>query len=152
MDPHAAWLLLRGLKTLSVRVERQNRSAMELATFLKTHTAVERVHYPGLADHPDHSIAKSQMSGFGGMLSFEVKGGFDAASMFASSLRVATLAPSLGGVETLVTQPATTSHYWLSPAERAKAGISDGLVRVSVGLEDVEDLIEDFRTALAGTV
>ena len=150
MDPHAAWLLLRGLKTLSVRVERQNRSAMELATFLKAHPAVERVHYPGLADHPDHEIAKSQMSGFGGMLSFEVKGGFAAASKFASSLRVATLAASLGGVETLVTQPVTTSHYWLTPAERAQAGISDGLLRVSVGLEDVEDLIQDFRTALAG--
>ncbi len=150
MDPHAAWLLLRGLKTLSIRVEKQNRSAMELAAFLKQHPAVERVHYPGLADHPDHSIAKSQMSGFGGMLSFEVKGGFAAASRFAGSLRVAALAPSLGGVETLVTQPVTTSHYWLSPAERAKAGISDGLVRVSVGLEDVEDLIQDFRTALSG--
>ena len=150
MDPHAAWLLLRGLKTLSVRVERQNRSAMELAVFLKAHPAVERVHYPGLTDHPDHSIAKSQMSGFGGMLSFEVKGGFAPASKFASSLQVATLAPSLGGVETLVTQPATTSHFWLSPAERAKAGISDGLVRVSVGLEDAEDLIEDFGRALSG--
>jgi cystathionine gamma-synthase len=150
MDPHAAWLLLRGLKTLSVRVDRQNRSAMELARFLKDHPAVERVHYPGLADHHDHSIARAQMSGFGGMLSFEVRGGFVPASEFAGALRVATLAPSLGGVETLVTQPVTTSHYWLSPAERAKAGISDGLVRVSVGLEDVEDLIQDFRTALEG--
>jgi cystathionine beta-lyase/cystathionine gamma-synthase len=150
MDPHAAWLLLRGLKTLSVRVDRQNRSAMELARFLKDHPSVERVHYPGLADHPDHSIARAQMSGFGGMLSFEVRGGFVPASEFAGALRVATLAPSLGGVETLVTQPVTTSHYWLSPAERAKAGISDGLVRVSVGLEDVEDLIQDFRTALEG--
>lgn len=152
MDPHAAWLLLRGLKTLSVRVERQNRSAMELATFLKGHFAVEHVHYPGLADHPDHKIAEAQMSGFGGMLSFEVKGGFNGASGFASSLRVAALAPSLGGVETLVTLPVTTSHYWLSPAERAKAGISDALVRVSVGLEDVEDLIQDFEAALAGIV
>ncbi len=149
MDPHAAWLLLRGLKTLLIRVERQNRTAADLAAFLKTHPAVERVHYPGLADHPDHSIARSQMSGFGGMLSFEVKGGFEAASRFASSLRVASLAPSLGGVETLVTQPATTSHYWLSPEERAKAGISEGLVRVSVGLEDAEDLIQDFGTALS---
>jgi len=150
MDPHAAWLLLRGLKTLAVRVEKQNQSAMKLASFLREHPAVERVYYPGLADHPDHSIARAQMSGFGGMLSFEVKGGFAAASNFAGSLRVAVLAPSLGGVETLVTQPVTTSHYWLSPAERAKAGISDGLVRVSVGLEDVQDLIADFGSALAG--
>jgi cystathionine beta-lyase/cystathionine gamma-synthase len=150
MDPHAAWLLLRGLKTLAVRVEKQNQSAMELALFLRHHPAVERVHYPGLSDNPDHSIAKNQMSGFGGMLSFEVKGGYAGASSFASALRVAALAPSLGGVETLVTQPVTTSHYWLSPAERARAGISDSLVRVSVGLEDVRDLIDDFESALAG--
>ncbi len=148
MDPHAAWLLLRGLKTLAVRVQKQNQSAAELASFLEAHSAVERVNYPGLEGHPDRAIAASQMTGFGGMLSFELKGGFDAASRFASSLKVATLAPSLGGVETLVTQPVTTSHYFLSEEERANAGISDGLVRVSVGLEDVPDLIADFESAL----
>ena len=149
MDPHAAWLLLRGLKTLAVRVQKQNQSAAELASFLEAHSAVKRVNYPGLEGHPDRAIAASQMSGFGGMLSFELKGGFEAASRFASSLKVATLAPSLGGVETLVTQPVTTSHYFLSEKERAKAGISDGLVRVSVGLEDIPDLIADFESALS---
>jgi len=147
-DPHAAWLVLRGLKTLAVRVEKQNATALVLASFLRAHGAVERVFYPGLEDHADHEIAKTQMSGFGGMLSFELKGGFSAGSAFASSLKVATLAPSLGGVETLVTQPVTTSHYWLSPQERAKSGISDGLIRVSVGLEDAQDLISDFESAL----
>ncbi|MFH0777455.1 MAG: aminotransferase class I/II-fold pyridoxal phosphate-dependent enzyme [Candidatus Eisenbacteria bacterium] len=149
MDPHAAWLLLRGLKTLGVRVERQNKSAAELARFLQGNARVSRVFYPGLEDHPDHAIAKAQMSGFGGMLSFELKSGLEGASRFVESLRIARLAPSLGGVETLVTQPATTSHFWLSPEERATAGVSDALIRVSVGLEESSDLMADFATALA---
>lgn len=148
-SPHDAWLVLRGLKTLAVRVERQNATAMTVASFLEGHPAVERVYYPGLASHPGHEIAKGQMRGFGGMLAFELAGGFASGRRLLESLRVVTHAVSLGGTETLAVHPASTTHAPLTPQERARARISDGLIRVSVGLEDAPDLVEDFHRALS---
>lgn len=148
LDPMAAWLLLRGLKTLGVRVERHNHNAMRLAAFLAGHPQVAAVHYPGLPSHPGHAVAARQMRGFGGMLSFEVRGGYDAGVRCVEALRTCLLAVSLGGVETLVAHPASTTSVGIPKAERERAGISDGLIRVSVGIEDVEDLIEDFDQAL----
>jgi len=148
LDPFASWLLIRGLKTLGVRMERHNANAQRLAEFLASHPAVERVYYPGLPSHPGHEIARRQMRGFGGMLSFEVKGGFDAGVRCVEALRVCTLAVSLGGVETLVTHPASTSSVGIPREERIRAGITDGLIRVSVGIEDIEDLLRDFDQAL----
>ena len=144
LDPFASWLLIRGLKTLGVRMERHNANAQRLAEFLASHPAVERVYYPGLPSHPGHEIARRQMRGFGGMLSFEVKGGFDAGVRCVEALRVCTLAVSLGGVETLVTHPASTSSVGIPREERIRAGITGGLIRVSVGIEDIEDLLRDF--------
>jgi cystathionine beta-lyase len=136
------------LKTLALRVRQHNENAERLARFLQKHPAVARVNYPGLPEHPDHAIAARQMRGFGGMLSFELRdpGQVDG---FLSRLRVVMPALSLGGVESLVCVPSRTSHRLMTPAERQRAGISDGLVRVSVGIEDVEDLLEDFERALA---
>ncbi len=151
LDPHACFLLHRGLKTLEVRVQRQNESALKLATFLDGRPEVARVHYPGLPGHPHFARARDLFSGCGGMLSFELKGGLQAAERFESRLTIPIVAPSLGGPETLVTQPARTSHAGLSPEERRKAGIADGLLRISVGLEDPDDLIEDFAQALEGS-
>jgi methionine-gamma-lyase len=148
LDPFAAWLLVRALRTMGIRVDRHNRSAARLAEFLAEHPAVARVNYPGLAAHPQHALAARQMRGFGGMLSFEVKGGFAAGVRCVESLRLCTLAVSLGGHETLVTHPASTSSVGIPRADRERAGITDGLIRVSVGLEDVEDLIADFDQAL----
>lgn len=148
LDPFASWLLLRGLKTLGIRVERHNQSAQRLAGFLAGHPMVERVFYPGLPSHPGHEVASRQMRGFGGMLSFEVRGGFDAGVCCVEALRTATLAVSLGGAETLVTHPASTTSVSIPRAERERAGITDGLIRVSVGLEDADDLISDFEEAL----
>jgi len=148
LDPFASWLLIRGLKTLGVRMERHNANAQRLAEFLASHPAVERVYYPGLPSHPGHEIARRQMRGFGGLLSFEVKGGFDAGVRCVEALRVCTLAVSLGGVETLVTHPASTSSVGIPREERIRAGITDGLIRVSVGIEDIEDLLRDFDQAL----
>lgn len=148
LDPFASWLLIRGLKTLGVRMERHNANAQRLAEFLASHPAVERVYYPGLPSHPGHEIAKRQMRGFGGMLSFEVKGGFEAGVRCVEALRVCTLAVSLGGVETLVTHPASTSSVGIPREERIRAGITDGLIRVSVGIEEIEDLLRDFDQAL----
>jgi methionine-gamma-lyase len=148
LDPFASWLLIRGLKTLGVRMERHNANAQRLAEFLASHPAVERVYYPGLPSHPGHETARRQMRGFGGMLSFEVKGGFDAGVRCVEALRVCTLAVSLGGVETLVTHPASTSSVGIPREERIRAGITDGLIRVSVGIEDIEDLLRDFDQAL----
>ena len=150
LDPHACFLLHRGLKTLAVRMRHQNQSALELARFLEGHPAVERVNFPGLKGHPDHQRAARLLDGFGGMLSFEPAGGVEAADRCLARLTLPYVAPSLGGVESLITRPATTSHSGMSPQDRAKAGISDQLVRVSVGLEAVEDLIADFEQALAG--
>ena len=149
-DPHMAWLLDRGLKTLQMRLAQHNQNAMELAHWFLGREGVVEVHYPGLPEHPDHDVASEIMSGFGGMLSIELEGGGVAADAFAAALELALMAPSLGGVETLVSQPRHTSHIHFSEAMRAGMGIPDGFVRISVGLEDVEDLKEDFGRALAG--
>lgn len=148
LDPHACFLLHRGLKTLAVRLRHQNESAMRIATFLSGHPAVEGVNYPGLADHPHHARAAELFDGFGGMVSFELKGGAEAAERFFSRVRLALVAVSLGGVETLVIRPAAAVHSNLSPQERARSGIADGLVRLSVGLEATNDVIADFEQAL----
>jgi cystathionine beta-lyase len=148
LDAHACYQLERGLKTLALRVRQQNENAGRLARFLQGHPAVERVIYPGLPDHPDHAIAARQMRGFGGMLSFELRQPSQVDRLLAG-LQLATPALSLGGVETLVTVPSRTSHRTMSPEERRSTGISDGLVRVSVGIEDINDLTHDFDQALA---
>ncbi|HUG83574.1 MAG TPA: PLP-dependent transferase [Euzebya sp.] len=149
MDPQVAALMLRSLKTLGLRVERHNTNAMAVAEWLESHPHVTAVHYPGLASHPRHQLARSQMSGFGGMLSFELAGGLDAVRAVLPRLQHAYLAANLGQVETIVGPPATTSHVELTPAERAEAGISEGLVRYSAGIEDPADLIADLDQALA---
>ncbi len=149
LDPHAAYLILRGIKTLALRVEKNNRNAQALAEYLSKHEKVVKVNYPGLKTHPQHELAKEQMTGFGGVLSFEIRGRLEDAMKFTESLRLATLGASLGGVETLVSQPATLTHLQLSPEERKKTGIPETLVRVAAGVEDAEDLIKDFEQALA---
>lgn len=149
MDPGAAYFLIRGLKTLGVRVERQCANALAVAKFLEKHPKVARVHYPGLRSHPDHSLARRQMRGFGSMLAFDLKGGLPAARRFCDRVRLFLLAASLGGVESLVVLPIYSSHYRMSRAELERAGVTPGTVRVSVGLEDPEDLIADLRQALA---
>ncbi|HLY52793.1 MAG TPA: aminotransferase class I/II-fold pyridoxal phosphate-dependent enzyme [Steroidobacteraceae bacterium] len=149
LDPHAAFLLNRGLKTLALRVRCQNESALRLAQFLAQHPAVERVHYAGLQSHPRHARARKLFAGFGGVLSFELKGEAALADRFCARVRIPAIAPSLGGVHTLLTRPATTSHAGLSRDDRLRLGISDGLLRLSVGIEATEDLIEDFAQALA---
>lgn len=148
LDPHACFLLHRGVKTLAVRIEYQNKSAHAIASFLQGHPAVKQVNYPGLPSHPGHSVASEMFDGFGGMLSFEVAGGVKAAERFMGKTRLPIIAPSLGGVETLLTRPATTSHSGLSTEERARVGISDGLIRVSVGIEHTDDIVADFAQAL----
>lgn len=148
LDPHAAWLLDRGLRTLPLRMEGHNRNGLELATWFRDQSEVEQVIYPGLPDHPDHEVAATVLKGFGGMLGVVLKGGAAAAEAFVGGLRVASLAPSLGGVETLVSLPRLTSHRGISAAQRADQGIPDGFIRISVGLEGVQDLKDDFRLAL----
>jgi cystathionine gamma-synthase len=148
LDPHAAYLLIRGLKTLALRVQRQNESAQRIAEFLEAHPAVERVWYPGLASHPDHATAAQQMSGFGGVVTFEVRGDLETTSRFIDGLHIPTIAPSLGGVETLIEQPALMSYYEFSTEERLAAGIKDNLVRLSLGVEDADDLSADLAQAL----
>lgn len=150
LDPHAAWLLDRGLRTLDVRIERHNRNALELARWFQGRPGVDRVIYPGLPSHPDHELASRLLDGYGGMLGIELSGGAAAAEGFCRSLRLAALAPSLGGVETLVSLPRLTSHRSMEPEARSAAGIGDGLVRISVGLEGLEDLTEEFERALSG--
>lgn len=150
LDPHACFLLIRGMKTLAVRMAHTNASALAIATFLEEHPAVERVHYPGLASHPQHARAAELLDGTGGMLSFELAGGQAAAERLVAGLELPCCAPSLGGVESLVTLPATTSHAGLSPEDRERMGISDSLVRLSVGLEGTDDLIEDLARGLEG--
>jgi methionine-gamma-lyase len=149
MDPDPAYLLIRGLKTLEVRVLRQCETAMIVARFLERHPKVARVHYPGLASHPDHRLAQRQMRGFGGMLAFDMKGGLPAARRFCDRTRIFMLAASLGGVESLIVLPIYTSHFRMSPGELAAAGVQPGTVRISVGLEDPADLLSDLRQALA---
>lgn len=148
-DPQSAWLLMRGVKTLKVRMEAHNENGLQVAQFLEEHPRVERVYYPGLKDHPQHELAKSQMKGFGGMVSFEVKGGDDALGQFLAGLRVCQLAVSLGGIESLICPPSLTTHRRLSQSERIKAGIKDNLLRLSVGIEDAQDLIDDLDQALS---
>jgi len=148
MDPEAAFLLVRGMKTLQIRIQRQCETAMAVARYLAKHPKVERVHYPGLPAHPDHKLAKRQMRDFGGMMAFDLKGGLAAARRFCDRVKVFYLAASLGGVESLVILPVYTSHYKMSGAELKAAGVQPGTVRVSIGLEDAADLIEDLGQAL----
>jgi cystathionine beta-lyase/cystathionine gamma-synthase len=148
LDPQAAYLLLRGMKTLELRVKRHNENALEVARFLEGHSRVRAVHYPMLASHPQHELALRQMKGGGGVLSFEVAGGLPEAKRFANALELVRVAPSLGSVESLLSIPCLTSHAMLSPDERLRAGIADGLVRLAIGVESPEDLIEDVSQAL----
>ena len=148
LDPHACFLLHRGMKTLAVRMKHQNESALEIARFLENHQAIEKINYPGLKGHPGHQRACDLFDGFSGMLSFEVKGGVEAAERFIQNTTLPIVAPSLGGVESLITRPVTTSHSGLSQEDLQKLGISDSLIRVSIGIEATEDLIEDFKQAL----
>jgi cystathionine gamma-synthase len=152
MDPHAAFLLLRGIKTLAVRVDRQNESALQIAEFLSRHSKVRSVNYPFLQGHPQRSLAMEQMKGGGGMLSFEVEGTGDDAKRLSEALRLFTLATSLGGVESLVSIPVITSHAMISPEHRQKMGVTEQLIRLSVGIENTDDLIADLEQALAAVV
>src|SRR5205814_8647012 len=147
IGPMDAWLVLRGTKTLPIRMERHNANAMALAGFLASHPKVKRVHYPGLASHPQHALAKHQMRGFGGLISFEL-GSLEHARTFLNSVRLMALAESLGGVETLISHPATMTHASVPAERRAAIGVTDGLVRISAGIEDIEDLKEDLAQAL----
>jgi len=149
LAPMDAYSLLRGMKTLKLRVERQNDNAMAVARYLESHPMVEQVNYPGLESHAGHDIAKQQMSGFGGMLSFSVHGGLDTIKKFLPRLNYAHMAANLGCVETVVGPPVTTSHVECTAQERAAAGIPEGLVRYSTGIEDIEDLINDLEQALS---
>ncbi|HXM69098.1 MAG TPA: aminotransferase class I/II-fold pyridoxal phosphate-dependent enzyme [Candidatus Acidoferrum sp.] len=148
MDPHASWMLVRGLKTLAVRVARQNENAQRVAEFLGKSAKVRKVHYPFLKSHPQHGLAREQMKGGGGMVSFEVEGTGDDARRVSEAMRLFTLAPSLGGVESLVSIPVLTSHAMVPAAERAKMGVTEQLIRLSVGIESAEDLIGDLERAL----
>ena len=148
--PWDCWLALRGLKTLAVRMRAHERNAQAVAEFLSGHPAVERVHYPGLPSHPQHDLARHQMSGFGGMVSFELRGGFPAVEKVVGALKLFLLAESLGGVESLVCYPPKMTHAAFPPSERRRRGIGDNLLRLSVGIEDPRDLVEDLRQALDG--
>jgi cystathionine beta-lyase/cystathionine gamma-synthase len=148
LDPHAAFLLKRGLKTLALRVRFQNDSTLRVAQFLESHPQVARVHYPGLASHPRHARAASLFAGFGGVLSFELKGPAARADQFTARLRIPAVAPSLGGVQTLITRPASTSHAGVPAEDRRRLGITDALLRLSVGIESTAELIDDLEQAL----
>jgi cystathionine beta-lyase/cystathionine gamma-synthase len=149
MAPLEAWLSMRGLMTLEVRMERHSRTALELTSWLEGHPKVERVHYPGLPSHPQHAVARRELTrGFGGMAAFEVVGGVEAGQRFCDALELVWVAASLGGIQTLVCHPASTTHRQLDPAAREAAGIADGLIRLSVGLEDLDDLKADIERAL----
>lgn len=148
MDPHAAWMLIRGLKTLAVRVARQNENALRVAEYLEQHAKVRRVHYPFLKSHPQYAIAREQMSGGSGMVTFEVEGSGDDARRVSEAMRLFTLATSLGGVESLVSIPVLTSHAMISAELREKMGVNEQMVRLSVGIESMDDLIEDLERAL----
>jgi cystathionine beta-lyase/cystathionine gamma-synthase len=148
MDPHAAWLLLRGIRTLAVRVQRQNENALRVAQFLAQHPKISRVHYPFLEGHPQRGLAMEQMHGGGGVLSFEIEGTGDDARRLSEALHLFTLAPSLGGVESLVSIPVLSSHVMISAEHRARMGVTEQMVRLSVGIEGAEDLIADLEQAL----
>jgi cystathionine beta-lyase/cystathionine gamma-synthase len=147
LGPFDSWLVLRGTKTLNLRMEQHNRNAQELAEFLERHPKVPSVIYPGLPAHPQHALAKRQMRGFGGLVTFDL-GSFDAARRLLDRVRLLSLAESLGGVETLISHPATMTHASVPPERRREIGITDGMVRISVGIEDVEDLKDDLSQAL----
>jgi cystathionine gamma-synthase len=147
-DPNSAYLLQRGLKTLALRVRCQNATAVKVAEFLQAHPKVKRVWYPGLASHPDHPVASAQMSGYGGVVSFELDGDLEETSRFIDAVEIPIIAPSLGGVETLIEQPALMSYFELSKEERLAVGIKENLVRLSIGVEDVQDLLDDLGYAL----
>lgn len=154
IDPHAAYLLERGLKTLALRVDRQNRTALQVAAYLESHPGIERVWYPGLPSHPDHGVARAQMAGFGGVVTFSVapitgEAPLDTASRLIDALAIPYIAASLGGVESLIEQPALMSYYELSTEERAAIGIRDNLVRFAIGIEDAGDIIADLQQALS---
>ena len=149
LSPMDAYSFIRGMKTLKLRVERQNESALKVAQWLQQHPMIEQVNYPGLESHPNHDVARRQMRGYGGMLSFTVKGGLDAIKVFLPKLHYAHMAANLGCVETVVGPPVTTSHVECSAEERAAAGIPEGLVRYSTGIEDIEDLLADLEQALS---
>ena len=149
MNPFDSFLLLRSLKTLPVRMERHCKNAMHIASFLEAHNSIEKVIYPGLESHPQYEIAKKQMNGFGGMISIELNGGLKSATEFLERTELFSLAESLGGVESLIEHPAIMTHASIPPEVREEIGISDGLVRLSVGIESLEDLIQDLDRALS---
>jgi methionine-gamma-lyase len=149
MDPHQAYLILRGLKTLALRMDKAQDNAMKIAQYLESHPKVEWVRYPGLPSHPQHDLAKKQMKGPGGMISFELKGGVAAGRVVMNNVKFVLLAVSLGGIETLIQHPASMTHSKMDKEAREKAGITDGLVRLSVGIEDTEDIIQDLDQALS---
>jgi cystathionine gamma-synthase len=149
-DPHTSYLLVRGMKTLGIRMRKQNENGMAVARFLEGHPRVRRVYYPGLSSHPDYKVACEQMKGFGGVVSFEIDGDMKTTSAFIDRLNIPYIAPSLGGVESLIEQPALMSYYEMTAEDRAAIGIADALVRLSLGVEDADDLIADLHQALAG--
>jgi cystathionine beta-lyase/cystathionine gamma-synthase len=151
IDPHAAWLIDRGMRTLAVRMERHNLNGMSVARWAEQHSGIAKVHYPGLPSHPDHRHAKAVLDGFGGMVGLELKGGAKAAERLLKRLKLITHAPSLAGVETLVSEPRLTSHKGIGAEGRAKIGIPDGFLRLSCGLEDADDIIGDLAQGLEGT-
>jgi cystathionine gamma-synthase len=148
-DPHTAYLLLRGMKTLGIRLRKQNENGMTVARFLEGHPRVRRVYYPGLSSHPDYKVACEQMKGFGGVVSFEIDGDMKTTSTFIDRLHIPYIAPSLGGVETLIEQPALMSYFEMTSEDRAAIGIADQLVRLSLGVEDADDLVADLEQALS---
>ena len=148
MNPFDSFLLLRSLKTLPVRMERHCKNALDIAFFLESHSSIEKVIYPGLESHPQHNIAKKQMNGFGGMISVVIKGGLESATNFLEKTKLFSLAESLGGVESLIEHPAIMTHASVPPEIREEIGISDGLVRLSVGIESIDDLLEDIESSL----
>nr|WP_295462319.1 PLP-dependent aspartate aminotransferase family protein [Mesorhizobium sp.] len=150
MDPHAAWLLMRGMATYELRMQRHNATGLAVARFLEQHGAVRKVHFPGLASHPDHQLALQQMSGFGGLISFEVADA-QAARRVVDRTRLFGIGPSIGGIESLISQPGNTSHHSVPPQRRLEMGITPGLVRISVGIEDARDLVADLAQALEAT-
>ena len=148
MNPFDSFLLLRSLKTLPVRMERHCKNAQDIAVFLESHSSIEKVIYPGLESHPQHNIAKKQMNGFGGMISVVIKGGLESATNFLEKTKLFSLAESLGGVESLIEHPAIMTHASVPPEIREEIGISDGLERLSVGIESIDDLLEDVESSL----
>ncbi len=149
MDPHQAFMTRRGLKTLGIRIDRAQKNAIKVADYLDKHPKIEWIMYPGLASHPQHELVAEQMDGPGAMMSFGVKGGYEAGKKMMDHVELALLAVSLGGIETLIQHPASMTHSKLSPEAKMQAGISDELVRLSIGIEDVDDIIADLEQALA---